>query len=205
MNSHADLALRIFLPSYFVAYMLIGGALAVSRVRKKYGIDPLAVRTPDPVMALGESYRNGLFAAALVIVFAHAFRPSLLAYLMPIPYLEAPAVRWTGVVLLLSSLLLVRVSQIQMGRSWRLGCDRGATPTELITTGLYARSRNPIYLGMTLTSTGLFLTLPNAVTFAMANLTFLLLQVRIRVEEGYLAASHGEAFAAYCRDTPRWL
>jgi protein-S-isoprenylcysteine O-methyltransferase Ste14 len=205
MSGHSDLALRIFLPCYFIAYMLIGGVLAVARVRRKYGVDPLAVRTPDPLMSLGEMYRNVLFATTLVIVFVNAVRPSLLVHLGPLPYLQRPVVQVAGVVLLLSSLVLVRVSQIQMKGSWRFACDHGAAPTELITTGVYARSRNPIYLGMTLTGLALFLALPNAVTFSTANLTFLLLQVRIRVEEAYLMASHGDGFATYCRTTPRWF
>jgi protein-S-isoprenylcysteine O-methyltransferase Ste14 len=201
----SELALRIFLPCYFVAYVVIAGVLAVARVRRRHGVDPFAVRQPHPIVTLGESYRNLLFAAALAIVFVNALRPSLLAYLGPLPLLDAPAVRWAGVVVLLASLVLVRASQIQMKGSWRFGCDRAGAPTELITTGLYSRSRNPIYLGMALTALGLFLALPNAVTFAIANLTVLLLQVRIRVEEEYLLRSHGEAFAAYCKRTPRWL
>jgi hypothetical protein len=32
-----------------------------------------------------------------------------------------------------------------------------------------------------------------------------LLQIRIRLEEAYLLGVHGEAFAEYCRRTPRWL
>lgn len=205
LNGNGELALRIFLPCYFLAYVLIAGALAVRTFRKKYGINPLAVKKPDPIMVLGELYRNVLFAVTFVTVFLYAFRPSLLAYLGPIPYLQAPAVQLTGVALLLASLVLVRVSQLQLKSSWRFGCDRAGAPPELVTTGLYARSRNPIYVGMTLTGVGLFLALPNAVTFALANLAFLLLQVRIRVEEEYLMQSHGAAFEAYCRSTPRWL
>jgi protein-S-isoprenylcysteine O-methyltransferase Ste14 len=205
VSRHADLILRILLPCYFLLYILVGWVFAVARVKRRYGVDPMKVRDPDPITSLGESYRNGLFAVALAIVLVNSADPGLLAWLGPIPYLRAPLVQWTGLVLLVASLALLRVAQIQMKGSWRFGCDRSGAPTELITTGLFARSRNPIYVGMNLTAAGLFLALPNAVTFSMANLTLLLLQVRVRVEEEYLKASHGEAYAAYCRRTPRWL
>lgn len=205
MNAVFDLGLRLFLPCFFLAYIAIGGALAVRRVRRRYGVDPLAVGKADPVMVLGESYRNALFAVTLAIVFVNALRPEWLAVLGPITALRSPFVQGAGAVILLVSLVVVGVSQAQMKGSWRFGCDRGGPPTELITTGIYSRSRNPIYVGMVLTGLGLFLALPNAVTFAAANLTLLLLQVRVRVEEEYLRGVHGEAFAEYCRRTPRWL
>jgi protein-S-isoprenylcysteine O-methyltransferase Ste14 len=99
----------------------------------------------------------------------------------------------------------VRASQRQLKGAWRFGFDRAVPSKELITTGLYAWSRNPIYIGMAATGAGFFLALPNALTFAMACLIVLLLDVRVRREEEYLLASHGEAYEAYCRRTPRWI
>jgi protein-S-isoprenylcysteine O-methyltransferase Ste14 len=205
MPTPGDLALRLFLPCYFVAYIVIGGPLAVASVRRKYGIDPLVVRDPDPIMALGESYRNVIFAVALAVVFAYAVHPPVAGWLVPVSVLEIPIVRGIGVALLLASLVLVRASQVQLKGAWRFGFDRAEPSRELITTGLYAWSRNPIYVGMATTGAGFFLALPNALTFTIANLTVLLLDVRIRREEEHLRASHGHAFEDYCRRTPRWL
>ncbi|MEJ7809655.1 MAG: isoprenylcysteine carboxylmethyltransferase family protein [Gemmatimonadaceae bacterium] len=200
-----DFALRIFLPCFFVAYILILYTFNVASFRKKYGIDPRVVAKSDPIMELGEKYRNIIFAVILLMVFSCAIHPALHTHLGVIPFLDAPMVHLAGAVTLLGSLVLVRLSQHQLKSSWRIGLDRAGVPTELITTGVYARSRNPIYLGMTITGVGLLLALPNAVSFALANLTFLLLEVRIRVEEEYLTTTHGAAYAAYHRSTPRWL
>lgn len=201
----SDLSLRIFLPVYFGAYILIGGLLSVAACKRRYGIDPTVVAKPHPIMAMGETYRNIIFGAILLMVFLHAVRPPLIVYFVPIPFMQHAAVQAAGVVLLMGSLLLVMVSQRNLGASWRFDFDQAAEPPELVTTGLYAVSRNPIYVGMASTGVGLLLALPNAVTFAVANLTFLLLQVRVRVEEEYLLKAHGEAFEAYRRSTPRWL
>lgn len=205
MSDVSDIGLRIFLPGYFVLYVLAGGPIAVASFKRKYGFDPTPVAKHDPVMKFGESCRNVIFAVVLLMTFAHAGYPPILAYLGPIHVLERPMLRVAGLVLLVVSLILVRVSQIGLKSSWRFDLDLAAAPTELITNGLYSRSRNPIYVGMAATCVGLFLVLPNAVTLAIAMVAFVILQVRIRVEEQFLLNMHGEAFSEYCRRTPRWL
>jgi len=205
MSSALDLTLRIFLPCYFILYVLTGGTFAVASFKKKYGFDPTPVVKHDPVMKLSESCRNAVFAVVFLLTFAHAAHPPLLAYLGPIHILEVPIVRLVGVIVLVGSLILVRLSQIDLKSSWRFDLDLAGEPTDLITGGLYARSRNPIYVGMLATCVGLFLVLPNAITLAVATVAFVILQVRIRVEEQYLLNTHGEAYADYCRRTPRWL
>lgn len=205
MSSAVDVAMRVFLPLYFIAYILLGYTFAVASFRRKYGFDPLAITQPDPVMELGERYRNVLFAIVLAMIGVYAIHPPILSYLGPISVLNVPALRLLGVAVLIGSLVLVRIAQSEMGRSWRLGFDLAAPPTELITSGLFSRTRNPIYLGMVGLGLGVFTVLPNAVTLTVAALTVLILQTRVLVEEGYLLAKHGEAYSAYCRATPRWL
>jgi protein-S-isoprenylcysteine O-methyltransferase Ste14 len=200
-----DFASRAFLPFFFVAYIGLAYVFQVASFKRKYGVDPTSDRDPDPVMRLGETYRNVITLVIVLVVLAYAIHPRLVDYLGPIRFMEAPFVRLAGTVLLLASLVLIRLAQNQMRASWRVGLDPDNAPTELITTGLYARSRNPIYLAMTVTAAGLFLYLPNAVTFAIGNLTFVLLQIRTRVEEKHLRAAHGDAYASYHRRTPRWL
>lgn len=197
--------MRIFLPLYFVAYILLGYTFTVASFRKRYGLDPVAIARPDPVMALGERYRNVLFTIVLAMLVVYAIHPPTLSYLGPIAILEVPALRLLGAAVLIGSLVLVRIAQSQMGRSWRVGFDLAAPPTELITSGMFSRTRNPIYVGMVGLGLGLFMVLPNAVTLTVAALTLLILQTRVLVEERYLLAKHGEAYTAYCRATPRWL
>jgi protein-S-isoprenylcysteine O-methyltransferase Ste14 len=205
MSSGLELTLRIFLPSFFILYVLTGHTFAVASFKKKYGFDPTRVGRHDPVMKLGESSRNAIFAVVFLMTFAYAAQPRLLDYLGPIRVLDVTAVRLVGVIVLVGSLVLVRRSQVDLRDSWRLGLDLAAAPTDLITSGLYARSRNPVYVGMLATCLGLFLVLPNAVTLAIVAVAFVLLQVRIRVEEQYLLNTHGEGYAEYCRRIPRWL
>lgn len=205
MRSAVDIAMRIFLPLYFITYILLGYTFTVASFKKKYGFDPRTVAQPDPVMELGETYRNVLFAIALAMIVAYAIYPPVLSYLGPISVLDTPTLRLIGAAILVGSLVLVRLGQREMGRSWRFGFDMAGPPTDLVTSGMFSRTRNPIYLGMVGLGVGLFTVLPNAVTLTVAALTLLILQTRVLVEERYLLAKHGEAYSAYCGTTPRWL
>lgn len=196
---------RAFLPLFFVAYIGLAYVFQVASFKRRYGVDPTSGSNPDPVMQLGETYRNVIILVTVLVALAFAVHPPLMNYLGPIWFLDAPPVRLAGAILLLASLALIRIAQNQMRASWRVGIDPGNAPTELITTGLYARSRNPIYLAMTITAAGFFFYLPNAVTFAIGNITCVLLQIRTRVEETHLRAAHGDAYVSYHRRTPRWL
>jgi protein-S-isoprenylcysteine O-methyltransferase Ste14 len=78
--------------------------------------------------------------------------------------------------------------------------------TALVTSGPFAWSRNPIYLGNTVAMIG--------VAFAFANPWFIpaafvaarvVVPLAIRREEAHLAEQFGEAWEAYRRQTNRWL
>ncbi len=79
-------------------------------------------------------------------------------------------------------------------------------PGKLVTGGLFRYTRNPMYLGLTIFLTGvwLFLGSLSPVVFVTA---FLLIADRcyIPFEEGQLLAVFGSAYAYYQSRTPRWL
>lgn len=82
--------------------------------------------------------------------------------------------------------------------------DRAASA--LVTTGPFARTRNPIYVGNTLALIGLGLLTRNPWFLAAAPVAAVAVdRLAIRREERHLAARFGEAWAAYARATPRWL
>ena len=78
--------------------------------------------------------------------------------------------------------------------------------TSLVTTGVFAWSRNPMYLGMVLFLLGLALLLGTATPFAVIVLFILLLDVKfIRAEERMLAETFGDDWSAYRGQVRRWL
>ena len=71
------------------------------------------------------------------------------------------------------------------------------TKTELITTRLFARSRNPIFLGIIGSLLGLFLITPNALTTLFLISGYILIQIQIKLEEEFLMSQHGQKYMDY--------
>ena len=122
----------------------------------------------------------------------------------PLPWLDHAVVRIAGAGLLLASLVLIVVAQAQMGRSWRIGIDTGRR-TALVQTGVFSRTRNPIFLSMRINLFGLLLVWPNAATLAAFLLGEVLMQVQVRLEEDHLGRMLGADYEDYRRRTPRWV
>ena len=91
-----------------------------------------------------------------------------------------------------------------MRDSWRAGIpDRDKT--ELITSGIYAYSRNPAFLGFDLMYLGTFLLLGNWLTGLCSAFAILTLHLQILQEERFLEAAFGEPYRRYRTQTARYL
>lgn len=121
------------------------------------------------------------------------------------PLVSAPAVQGFGACLAAVGILLTLLAQVQMGRSWRIGVDDDER-TELITGGVFALVRNPIFSAMLLASIGLALTAPTPLALALPGLLLLALELQVRlVEEPYLVRTHGGRYLAWAARTGRFL
>ncbi|WP_030653100.1 MULTISPECIES: isoprenylcysteine carboxylmethyltransferase family protein [Streptomyces] len=118
---------------------------------------------------------------------------------------DSTALRWTGLAVALAGMAATLVAQSGMGTSWRVGVD-ASERTELVTSGLFAYVRNPVFTAMTVTAAGLALMVPNALAvFAWLVLVLAIeLQVRV-VEEPYLAGVHGRAYVNYTSRAGRFV
>ena len=97
------------------------------------------------------------------------------------------------------------LAQLSMGESWRIGVDE-AERTELVTGGLFATVRNPIFSFIALSVAGLGLLVPNAFTLASACLTLFGIEAQVRgVEEPYLLAAHGDRYRRYAARVGRFV
>jgi protein-S-isoprenylcysteine O-methyltransferase Ste14 len=128
-----------------------------------------------------------------------------IAGLQPLPLLDQPLLRWSGVVLVFLGMAITLGSQAAMGRSWRADVDPDAT-TELVTSGPFRYVRNPVFSGSAVTVVGLAFVVPNVVSLLMlvAFLAGLEIQVRL-VEEPYLIRVHGDAYRTYAARTGRFV
>lgn len=77
---------------------------------------------------------------------------------------------------------------------------------QLVTWGVYAYTRNPMYLGGTIIATGLAFLIGNILAFPFALLFLLYIdRFQIQPEERVLKQKFPEAFAAYRSTTRRWF
>jgi protein-S-isoprenylcysteine O-methyltransferase Ste14 len=91
----------------------------------------------------------------------------------------------------------------RMGKSWRMGVTRERT--ELISDGLYAYIRHPIYAFSILLMLCTVVVVPTMPMLAVAVLHIALMILKARNEERFLLSLHGGAYARYCRETGRFF
>ena len=84
---------------------------------------------------------------------------------------------------------------------WRVNAS-----SELVVSGVYRHTRNPMYLGLLLGLLGWGVCLANAFALLLA-LIFIPFMNRFQIlpEERALRQAYGESFQEYCRRVGRWL
>lgn len=79
-------------------------------------------------------------------------------------------------------------------------------PDELVTGGIYAHSRNPMYIGVLLVVLGqAFWHRSSAILWWAVGMWIGFHNRVIGWEEPHLTEKYGEEYAQYCEDVPRWL
>jgi protein-S-isoprenylcysteine O-methyltransferase Ste14 len=103
-----------------------------------------------------------------------------------------------------AGLMLCRIAQSIMGKSWRVGID-AETESRLITNDIYKYIRNPTYTGLFMLFAGVWLIFPTVLFTIWIIVFFLLLEVQVRCEEEYLLQVHGEKHVQYSQGTKRYI
>ena len=190
--------------AYFVAFFTLAFAWRSLLVYRRTGINPLVL--PSSADAYGYVARSFKLVIAIIamVVSILAFSPGLHGWLGPYLPLQSSRVAWIGWALLLSSFAWMLIAQSQMGASWRVGIDTQRR-TELVQHGLFAISRNPIFLAMRVNLLGLFLISPSAASLAILVAGEILMQVQVRLEEQHLLTMHSALYASYQKKVRRWL
>jgi len=116
-------------------------------VYRKTGINPLVLSKRDDAYGyVGRAFKLTIMLIA-AFVLMRAFWPASIQELGTLGALQTPTWNALGWVLMGLSLVIMLVAQAQMGLSWRIGIDE-KNRTGLVTQGLFALSRNPIFLSL---------------------------------------------------------
>lgn len=134
-------------------------------------------------------------------VFAAAFHwPSVSRQ----QFFHSEIIAWLGVGLCLMGLLILLWSLISFGRSFRVGIDVDK-PDKLITSGIFAYSRNPIYVAFWIILLGQFLIFPNWILLVYLGAASWLLHRQVLREEEYLSQHYGSEYSDYMSRVRRYL
>ena len=117
---------------------------------------------------------------------------------------EAAAPGWAGLAVCAVALAGFAATIVSFGRSFRVGIDE-ERPDKLVTTGMFAISRNPLYLFFILLFVGLFLVHSNIVATAAAIIFTLAMHRQILREETFLKEHYGAEYEDYCAKVRRYL
>ncbi|MEN4760581.1 methyltransferase [Chryseobacterium sp. C39-AII1] len=196
--------LRFFIPLYFILFFTIAFFGASFIVAKRIGKNPNVLPKGDSAYGLiGKYFKLCLLGLFLYTILLFLFSDDLFQLYL-IHFLDIKILKYVGIFLMILSFIWVVIAQIHMKNSWRIGIDEESR-TELITSGLFKFSRNPIFLGMIVSLIGFFMSLPTMISLLFLILGIILIQIQIRLEEVFLLKQHGENYVDYKNRVRRLL
>jgi protein-S-isoprenylcysteine O-methyltransferase Ste14 len=143
----------------------------------------------------GEFFMQGpklyIFTVAQVIAFG------VLAWILVTWKTPWNAQRYAGTLLAMIGAAFIVIARYQLGKSFSIRPEAH----ELVTTGIYARIRNPIYVFGTVLLTGLFLVLQRPGLWILLAVVVLAQTIRARKEAQVLEAAFGEQYRQYRQKT----
>ncbi len=116
-----------------------------------------------------------------------------------------PIIITVGVLLVIMGLVLVILARREFAKHGER-TDPGNPTHQIMTTGVFAFSRNPLYLGIVIFLAGIALAvnLPWMLVMLVPSIIGCHI-ILIAPEERYLAAKFGEEYAQYTRSVQRWI
>lgn len=143
-----------------------------------------------------------IIVAALVYdVFGSAFG-------WPIPFgvpsRDIPVAQWFGVLIAVSGIALLITCLKSFGDSFRVGID-AEKPDKLVTDGMFAYSRNPVYCSFFVFFAGMLLIYTNTLFFFIIVLFAAAIHRQVLREEEFLRGHYGEDYEKYCEKVRRYF
>ena len=188
------------MPRYFGAItilLLLGMVLARAVWMRKKGIRAIHFGKLDKKDFLIPPF--ALFYFYLVFAAGFGF-PSVSRQ----KFFQSGIASWSGVLLCLAALSFLLLSLISFGKSFRVGIDSDH-PDKLVTTGVFAFSRNPIYVAFAFVLLGEFLLFPNWILLVYMMAAVWLFHRQVSREEEYLRKHYGRQYSEYCDRVRRYL
>jgi protein-S-isoprenylcysteine O-methyltransferase Ste14 len=174
-------------------------------ILKSEGVEVNVLSTAKrPIQQYFSVLEKGMTLAIVLIISAHVFAGGRFIATNYLSEIDTLTFKIIGLVIGVCGLLLCRIAQVTIGRSWRVGIDEQAKPG-LITNGIYKHMRNPTYTGLFLMCTGVWLINPTKLYSFWIFAFFMMMEFQVRCEEEYLLEKYGDEYRHYCLKTKRYL
>ncbi len=157
-------------------------------------------------MKFGETDKTDLFIPPFVLFYLYLIFANAFAWPAPVHtrLFSAQWTAWIGVLCCGAGVTLIAWSLMSFGTSFRVGIDTDR-PDKLISTGVFAYTRNPIYLAFGFVLVGEFLIQPTWLMLIYMLAGFTLLHRQVLREEAFMSAHYGAEFQAYAARVRRYL
>jgi len=140
-----------------------------------------------------------------VLLLVHVLAAFLSNWLMPFPFSLTKVLEWTGYIFVIAGLGFA-FSAVNRFAKKHTTLDPHGSVSEIVTSGPYRFSRNPIYLGFLCTLVGLPLALGNYWGIILSPVFVVsMYQLVIKHEEAYLEEKFKDVYTSYKSRVRRWL
>jgi len=179
--------------------ILITMVIIRSAMLKRKGINAIVFGVTD---------KTDFILVPIVLCFFYA----LLAPIFNLPFpmiLETSfwnidILNFLAIIICTISLIWFAITLKIFGNSFRVGIDEN-TKDELITTGTFALSRNPIYIAFIAFFLGVFLSYPTIVTSIFLIFLTIMIHRQILREEEFLKEHYGKEYEEYSTNARRYI
>ncbi|MFX1571520.1 MAG: methyltransferase family protein [Promethearchaeota archaeon] len=138
------------------------------------------------------------------LTISYIFNPNFAFNLfLPIKILNLDLIKYIGDIFVIIGTILFLIAYFNLNSLTDLA--NKSDSSELKTTGIYAISRNPIYLGLHIITFGFSLIIPTWITFICIIIFIINFHYRIKLEEKELEEIFGKAYIAYKRKVLRYI
>ena len=199
----------------FYDYFQISAAIAFLLILVGRALHMILNRKINPI-AIGGGKRGFRLAFELISfsglvvwvveTFLYALHSNVRLFPWPldVQLIDSEPARIAGVVLITLGLIIFVLAFVSFGDSWRVGFDV-KTPGALVTTGLFAFTRNPIYVFLDLWFLGTFLINGRLIFLIFVLLAFAVIHWQILQEEDFLRKLFGQKYEEYLKKTGRYV
>jgi len=165
-------------------------------------------RKGKKVIAFGDTHPSDFLLLPFALCFLYAMLTAFFDLPFPVvlqkAFWHSNLLYWLASLVCAASLIWLGITLKTFGQSFRVGIDE-QTKDQLITTGTFAFSRNPVFVSFIVFFLGLFLAYPNLITLALTVFSAIMIHRQILREETFLKSHYGKEYDDYCSRVRRYM